>query len=230
MAWTPFSAPAPQRYDVEYWTQMMQQSDPWTGLCAGAATAPRPPLLYIGFEDPQNALLDDNWVAYPDLHLLISFMQFVVLPTGWHGLRHGGELGTPIGGDDPRPPHQLQGQVDGQPFERLYTIGLARLAILHGMAERNDCETGTLSGALADMTNWWNSHQPGDGFALRMKYFPTFAALNRSVQSALWDERLFEETLGMTAAQWNRLCEYAETNAFARHRLLDILNSRQFFL
>lgn len=209
---------------------MLQQSDPWTGLCAGAAESARPPLLYIGFEDPHSPLLDDNWVAYPDLHLLISFLQFVVLPTGWHALRHRGELGTPMGGDAPRLPHQLQGQPDERPFEQLYASGLARLAILHAMAERTDCETGTLAGALADMTDWWNSHQPRNGFALRLKYFPTFAALNRSVQSALWDEILFKETLGMTAAQWNRLCEYAEINAFARHRLLDILNSCQLFL
>ena len=98
------------------------------------------------------------------------------------------------------------------------------------MAERPDCDTGALSSALTDLTRWWNSHQPPDSFALRLQYFPTFADLNRAVRSALWDETLLAETLGITGSQWDRLCGYAAANAFARHRLLNILNDRQLFL
>lgn len=213
------NSPACKYQQPGYWEQTLGRQDVWNSLFAPPEQLEHPVFVNACVADRQRTLLDSNWACYPDAESVLGFVQYIFLPTVFYYVLHpeNDRLMVPIQStaellemvQTTDSPHRLA--MSGF----VYELG----AVWNHPEERR---RQALSRFCVRFNHYWNRQDCE--FCLNI--FSDVDSVATYLKEIVWCEELFEEEFGYTYHGLEELCRRFKTEPFAKHLLLNWLNTR----
>lgn len=212
-------SPACKYQQPDFWEWTLGKQDVWNDLFVPPEQLRQPVFINACVADEQRVLLDNNWACYPDTESILGFVQYVFLPTVFYYVLHpeNERLMVPI-------------QSTSELLEMVYSSESPhRLAMsgfvfeLSSIWQRTGEQQKT---ALCHFCNRFNRYWQRKGLQLSLNIFCCAEDVATHLKELVWCEELFEEEHGYSYAQLDELCTRFETEPFAKHLLLNWLNTR----
>lgn len=209
------------KYDCpDYWEWILKKREVWNGFFAPPEEHIASPLfINTCVANGSSGFLDNNWACYPSMESLLGFMQYVFLPTAFYYVIHKGN-------------------------NRLLTPLCSRQKLLKSLGESGSPHKLAMSGFVYELSALW-AKEESERFNALNRFCSRFnrywehqdcqlsvhvlmgtASLAHKVKKSIWCKELFQEEIGLTHSQFDDLCTRFQTEDFAKHLLLHLLNMR----
>lgn len=202
-----------------YWERTLQRRDVWNGFFAPPDKLTNPIFINTCVADRSCGFLDNNWACYPGVEALLGFVQYVFLPAVFYYVVHGGDEGLliPIGS---RQKLLKNLRESGSPHK------LAMSGFVHELNAIWTRAKNERMRALERFCSRFNRYWEGQDCQLCIHVFFGTASVADKVKKSIWCKELFQEETGLTYRQFDQLCARFQTEDFAKHLLLRLLNVR----
>ncbi|WP_085833009.1 hypothetical protein [Clostridium merdae] len=212
-------SPACKYQQPDFWEWTLGKQDVWNDLFVPPEQLRQPVFVNACVADEQRVLLDNNWACYPNTESILGFVQYIFLPTVFYYVLHpeNDRLMVPIQSTtellemvySSESPHRLA--MSGFVFELS--------SIWQRSGEQQEL-------ALRHFCSRFNHYWQQKGLQLSLNIFCCAQEVALYLKELIWCEELFLEEFGYSYAQLDELCRRFETEPFAKHLLLNWLNTR----
>ena len=212
-------SPACKYQQPGFWEWTLGKQDVWNDLFVPPEELRQPVFVNACVADERRFLLDSNWACYPDTESVLGFVQYIFLPTVFYYVLHpeNDRLMVPI-------------QSTAELLEMVQTTDSPHRLAMSGFVFELSAvwqRTGKQREiALRRFCSRFNRYWQREDFQLSLHIFSHAEEVASYLKELVWCEELFEEEFGYSYAQLDELCTRFETEPFAKHLLLNWLNSR----